>query len=124
MNRRRCALCENEHSTWVHVKEDEGSHLEGIAQVAEREFTLSEDDGELSGDCMGEGFSQDESTEDEGEDDLTFSALTLENYDCWRKTGEKADKKTKHPRKRGRKRKRRAAKRRRIRFQKGPKVEE
>ena len=64
LNRRRCALCEGDHSTWVHVKEDEKSKTDCIAQVA-ADGNDESDESELSGDCIGEGFFQEETSEDD-----------------------------------------------------------
>ena len=51
--------------------------MDCIAQVA-ADGTDESDESEFSGDCIGEGFFQEETSEDEEIDDLTFSALTLE----------------------------------------------
>ena len=57
---------------------DEKKEVDGVIQVADQGVVTSDTESELSGDCMGEGFSQSDMSEDDERDELNFAALTLE----------------------------------------------
>ena len=65
---------------------DEQNQAEGVVQLADQEYDETDSESELSGDCVGEGFYEDDETEDEEVDGLTYSALTLTTTTVSKKT--------------------------------------
>ena len=81
LNRRLCELCRKEHSTWAHIDEDgetdDAAYLAG-EDDGDAAFAAHEEVDELTGDCLGEGFMEEDDGCGVAEDDLRYGFMAFE----------------------------------------------
>ena len=81
LNKRQCTLCRNEHSSWVHTQKDDKIEKQNNVHFAEEETNDDDDYDGLSGECVGQGFGEEDGVEEDVETGLTFAAVTMETDD-------------------------------------------